>query len=118
MATLSSHTLNGSDGTHAGGVAVALYRINADQSRTLVFDSQMDAGGRLQQSFELTAEDCECPHELVFQSGAYFMERGTIKTGAPRVEEIVLRFKMPDPDGKYHMPVILNPNSYSTWWSA
>ena len=118
MATLSSHTLNGSDGTHAGGVAVALYRINDDQSRTVVFDSHMDAGGRLQQSFELTETDCDCPHELVFQSGDYFLKKGVVQSEALRVEEIVLRFKMPDPDGKYHMPVILNPNSYSTWWSA
>jgi len=29
-----------------------------------------------------------------------------------------LRFAMPDPEGTYHMPIILNPNSYSTWMSS
>ena len=34
------------------------------------------------------------------------------------VEQIALRFGMPDREGSYHMPVILNPNSYSMWCSA
>ena len=28
MATVSSHTLNSVDGTHAGGIAVTLFRVN------------------------------------------------------------------------------------------
>jgi len=34
------------------------------------------------------------------------------------VQEIALRFVMPDAEGAYHMPIILNPNSYSTWMSS
>jgi 5-hydroxyisourate hydrolase len=58
MATITSHTLNGSDGTHAGDIPVTL------------------------------------------------------------TTQIVVRFAMHDPDGAYHMPVILNPNSYSMWSSC
>jgi 5-hydroxyisourate hydrolase len=32
--------------------------------------------------------------------------------------EIVLRFAMPDPASRYHMPVILSPHGYSVWWSS
>ena len=30
MATLTSHTLNGTDGTHAGGIKVILTNLNSD----------------------------------------------------------------------------------------
>ena len=33
------------------------------------------------------------------------------------VEEVVIRFKMPNKNKKYHFPIILSPNSYSIWWS-
>jgi 5-hydroxyisourate hydrolase len=33
------------------------------------------------------------------------------------VTQIALRFAMTDPEGAYHMPIILNPNSYSMWTS-
>jgi 5-hydroxyisourate hydrolase len=114
MATISSHTLNGTDGTHAGGVGVGLYRINADDSRSLFFETAMDEGGRLSETFDMTGADSELQFELVFQTGAFF---GASLDEVPRVDEVVLRFRMPDPDGKYHMPIIINPNSYSTWWS-
>lgn len=118
MATISSHTLNGTDGSHAGGVGASLYRINEDNTRTAIFDTATDEGGRLVEDFVLTEQDSERQFELVFQASAFFVAAGFVQATKHRVDEIVLRFRMPDPDGKYHMPVILNPNSYSTWWSA
>ena len=117
MAQISSHTLNGTDGSHAGGIAVSLQRINADQTRTEIFETVMDEGGRLVESFQMTVDDSEHQFELVFQAGDYFRGQGLIDNKDLRVDEVVLRFRMPDPEGRYHMPVILNPNSYSTWWS-
>ena len=34
------------------------------------------------------------------------------------MDQIVIRFSMLNPDGKYHIPVIISPNSYSVWWSG
>ncbi len=118
MASISSHTLNGTDGSHAGGVAVALFRINEDGTRTVFFETAMDEGGRLAETFDMTDADTKLQFELVFQAGAYFTAQGQVSRSSHRVDEVVLRFRMPDPNGKYHMPVILNPNSYSTWWSV
>ena len=47
MATLSTHTLNSVDGTHAGGISVTLTRIDADGRRTELFRQATDEGGRL-----------------------------------------------------------------------
>ena len=70
MAKVSSHTLSGVDGSHAGGIAVRL--INLTTGRT-VFDTKMDDGGRLIQ--EVAAPDPEGRYELVFQTGAYWQAR-------------------------------------------
>lgn len=111
MATLTSHTLNGSDGTHAGGIAVSLRNL---ASGAVVLTSEMDAGGRLAEHINPEDIDPGATYELVFDTAGYWASRGTPAT----VRQIALRFSMPDPDGAYHMPVILNPNSYSMWCSA
>ena len=115
MAVVSSHTLNGTDGTHAGGIAVCLTRMGDTDP---LFVTEMDAGGRLSEQVDLSGADPEDMYQLTFQTGAYWAARGLPKGGERIIGEIVLRFLMPDPNGKYHMPVILNPNSYSTWASG
>ena len=39
MAVVSSHTLNGVDGTHAGGIAVSLRNLSSGE---MLFDTAMD----------------------------------------------------------------------------
>ena len=95
MATVSSHTLNSVDGSHAGGIAVRL--VNLATGAT-VFDTVMDDGGRLQQQIGPT--DARATYELVFQTGAYWQERVAHDHGARIMAEVVIRFTMPDPDGR------------------
>jgi 5-hydroxyisourate hydrolase len=116
-ATLSSHLLNGADGTHAEGVRVTLTRITRER-RDIIFDAETDPGGRLVQEVDLTAADGHCIYELVFATGPYWSARQPDRLTHQIVKEIVIRFEMPDPQGRYHIPVITSPNSYSTWWSG
>ena len=111
MAMLTSHTLNGSDGTHAGSITVTLTNLI---TRAVTFTSQMDESGRLSQSIPPQDVDPTATYELVFDTGPYWAARKMPAT----VTQIALRFPMQDPDGAYHMPVILNPNSYSMWSSS
>ncbi len=113
MATVSSHALSGVDGSHAGGIAVRL--VNLTTGRT-VFDTAMDDGGRLLQ--EVAAPDPAATYELVFQTGAYWQGRVQGAHGTRIMDEIVVRFAMPDPDGRYHIPVIVSPHGYSLWSST
>ena len=113
MATVSSHTLNGTDGTHAGGIVVTMTGPNG-----VVFQAEMDEGGRLSQDIHPAQIDQNAIYELVFQTGPYWLTRSIPRTGPQIMDEIALRFRMPDPDARYHMPIILSPNGYSCWWSA
>ena len=113
MAVVSSHTLNGADGTHAADIKVRLVNINTGNE---LFASETDTGGRLQETVDLTGADPADRYELVFDTGRFWAMQGV--THSQRVDEIVLRFAMPDPAARYHMPIILSPNSYSTWASV
>ena len=47
MAIITSHTLDGSNGSHAGGISVYLKNLNSNQ---IVFQTSMDSGGRLNET--------------------------------------------------------------------
>lgn len=113
MATVTSHTLNGIDGSHAGGIAVRL--VNLTSGETL-FDTKIDGGGRLRQ--EIASPDPGATYEMVFHTGAYWAGRAENTHGARIMSEVVVRFTMPDPQGRYHIPLILSPNAYSLWCST
>lgn len=116
MATISSHTLNGTNGTHAGDIKVTL--VNRDSGETL-FSTNMDSGGRLNETLPPDKVDIHARYELTFQTGNYWATQDLSQgiSHSQLIDEIVLRFQMPDPDARYHMPVILSPNSYSIWSS-
>lgn len=115
MAVVSSHTLNGVDGTHAGGIKVELRRLG---DVAPLFAATMGDGGRLSENVELTGADPDAMYEMVFHTAAYWAARGLPQGAGRIIPEVVLRFSMPDPDGRYHMPIILSPNGYSTWASG
>ena len=117
MATLSTHTLNAADGSHAGGVAIHLLRIGPAGERTTLFAKATDAGGRLNEKLDLTGADPSVQYELVFQTGRYFAAQSATAVPGQAQQEVVLRFAMPDPDGAYHMPLIMAPNGCPAWWS-
>ena len=110
MATLTSHTLNGTDGSHAGAIKVKLIEVDGQT----IFETEIDDGGRLKQEIEPSKINPSSIYELTFETGQYWLERGFEQI----MDQVVLRFKMPDTEGSYHMPIIINPNSYSTWWSS
>ena len=118
MATLSTHTLNSVDGTHAAQVGIALLRIAPDGARTSIFDKSTDTGGRLSERIDPALVDPAADYELVFQTGAYFATRGLALPGLRLQKEVVIRFCMPDPQAAYHMPLVMAPNGYSVWLSS
>ena len=110
MAKITSHTLDGFGGNHAAGIEVFLIDT---KTGLRMFRAKMDEGGRL--SIEIESEDINpnTIYELVFKTQAYWAALGI----PSRLSEVVLRFQMEDPNGSYHMPIIINPHSYSTWIS-
>ena len=110
MATLSSHLLNSVNGTHAEGVKVVIYQINSNGDKKNFFETKTSKEGRILKDFDLSKEDCECDYEMICKIAEYFSEKKI-------VSEISVKFRMEDPNKKYHIPIIISPNGYSIWWS-
>ncbi len=114
MAIVSSHTLNGTNGTHAGEFPVRLINITKNSE---IFSTRMDNTGRLEENVDLSLTDEIDKFELIFDTGVYWNSFGLSSSDNQIISEVVLRFSMPNKNARYHMPLILSPNSYSTWSS-
>ena len=110
MAILSSHLLNSVDGTHASGVKVTINQINSLGAKKIFFKTETDNDGRILKDFKLSNDDCRCDYEMVCKTADYFSKKKI-------VSEIIIKFRMEDPEKKYHLPIIISPNGYSIWWS-
>jgi 5-hydroxyisourate hydrolase len=98
MATVSSHILDSVSGNHATGIRCQLFE------------------GRISESVEIEKANRDAKFELVIHNAAYFSMQSIDDDSM--VETIVIRFAMTDSHKRYHLPVMLSPHSYSTWWSS
>ena len=111
MAVVSSHILDSVSGGSAAGIRCELFQLQADSSKQIVFDVTADAEGRISETVVVDASSLGGEFELVMHAAGYF---GAEKAVVPTV---VIRFVIDDADKRYHLPVMLAPHSYSTWWS-
>ncbi len=117
MAILSSHLLNSVNGKHAGKVNIKIFIIDQNGNKDIFLKTLTDIGGRMSEEFSLSEKDKSCEFEMVVASGEYF-SRGSVEVLSERiVSEIVIKFTMKDNNKKYHIPIMMSPNSYSVWWS-
>ena len=110
MARISTHVLDTSRGEPARGVAIDLH-FCAKLVKTAV--TNMD--GRTDQPL-VSADRLETGvYELTFHAGDYFRATGVALTAPPFLDEVVVRFGVADPNGNYHVPLLLSPYGYSTY---
>lgn len=125
MATVSSHVLDAVRGCSAVGMRVVLQRIEEVVSaksgssaiavhKNTEFDVIANDEGRIIETVTINAA---ASYELVFYASDYFNMQGLGLKGRQIVDQAVVRLSLPDPDERYHIPIILSPHSYSLWWS-
>lgn len=114
MAHLSTHVLDTSRGLPAAGVIVELHTLQAG-GRTRVATGVTNADGRT--DAPLLSDDRLEPgvYELTFHAGDYFRRTGVPMTTPPFLDEVVVRFGVSDPMGRYHVPLLISPYGYSTY---
>ncbi len=114
MGRLSTHVLDTVNGRPAAGVSVALFRLSGE-SREPVVQTATNADGRTDAPL-MTGQAFQAgSYELVFQVGAYFRSIGTATADPPFLDVVPIRFQIADPDGHYHVPLLVSPWSYSTY---
>jgi 5-hydroxyisourate hydrolase len=102
--SLSTHVLDATRGEPAAGMRVRLYR--GDEQ---LLEARTDADGRIRDAF--APLEAGGVHRLVFETGAYFAERG-VDCFYP---EVAVCFAIEDPGRHYHVPLLLSPFAYSTY---
>ncbi|RKT56055.1 hydroxyisourate hydrolase [Saccharothrix australiensis] len=94
--TVSTHVLDAGRGRPVAGMAVRLER-----------DGETVAEGRTGVDGRVTGWPSDAPgvYRLVFDTGGV----------APFFPEVVLAFRVTDPDEHHHVPLLLSPFAYSTY---
>ena len=110
---LSTHVLDTYSGGPAEGVAVELWDMAG--SSQLVEHSVTNADGRTDRPLISGRPIPIAVYELRFNVGAYFAGRRAPTPDPPFLGIVPLRFAVAEPEGEYHVPLLVTPWSYSTY---
>jgi len=114
MARVSTHVLDTAHGTPAKGVTVELHRLHNGERQHLK-TMVTNADGRTNAPM-LAGERLETGvYELTFHAGDYLRSAGAPLADPPFLDQVVVRFGLAEPEGNYHVPLLLSPFGYSTY---
>jgi len=111
---LTTHVLDTALGKPAAGMTIMLYKISGQSHRKLL-EVIANADGRCDAPLLSGEELTVGIYELVFCAGAYLRASGQAGAGVLFLDEIPIRFGIPDAGQHYHVPLLLSPFSYSTY---
>ncbi len=110
MARISTHVLDTSSGMPAHNVVIDLH-FCSKLLKTVV----TNVDGRTDEAL-VSADRLETGvYELTFHAGDYFRAAGVELADPPFLDLVVIRFGVADPNGNYHVPLLLSPYGYSTY---
>jgi 5-hydroxyisourate hydrolase len=111
---LTTHVLDTARGKPAAGVVIALYRVSGNSHRKIA-ETVTNADGRTDGPLLEGKALKEGQYELVFFAGDYLRASGQAGEGTLFLDQIPIRFGVPDASQHYHVPLLLTPFSYSTY---
>lgn len=114
MGHLSTHVLDLAAGRPAAGIAVELRRLGPDGTGPVIAAAVTNADGRTDAPLLDGPAVTAGTYELLFAVGAYFAAAGTAADHA-FLDRVPVRFGVGDPNGRYHVPLLITPWSYSTY---
>lgn len=114
MGRLSTHVLDTAKGKPASGVKIMLYRVTGQKHRKMT-EVVTNADGRTDRPLLEGAALESGVYELVFCAGDYLRASGQAGEGILFLDEIPIRFGVPDASQHYHVPLLISPFSYSTY---
>jgi 2-oxo-4-hydroxy-4-carboxy-5-ureidoimidazoline decarboxylase len=111
---LSTHVLDNVSGRPAKGIRVTLYEVGAS-ARSLLREAVTNADGRTDQPLIGGGPLRIGSYELQFAVSDYFAASGTAQSDPPFLDVVPIRFSIAEPEGHYHVPLLVTPWSYSTY---
>ena len=109
---LSTHVLDTVKGRPAPGVPIALHEIGGS-GRALLKETVTNTDGRTDAPL-IAGEPLRIgTYELTFRMGDYFAGKGL--GGSSFIDVVPIRFSIAEPEGHYHVPLLVTPWSYTTY---
>jgi 2-oxo-4-hydroxy-4-carboxy-5-ureidoimidazoline decarboxylase len=104
--------------THSGrpapGLRVVLMEIG-ETARGVLADVRTNADGRTDAPLIGGVPLRIGTYELIFHAGDYLRSSGAKLSDPPFLDQIPIRFSIAEPEGHYHVPLLLTPWSFSTY---
>jgi 2-oxo-4-hydroxy-4-carboxy-5-ureidoimidazoline decarboxylase len=113
---LSTHVLDVHGGLPAQGVAIELCEVEPPAfSARAIKRVVTNADGRTDQPLIAGAPIAIALYELRFAVGDYFVREQAPTADPPFLDVVPVRFAVAEPEGHYHVPLLVTPWSYSTY---
>jgi 2-oxo-4-hydroxy-4-carboxy-5-ureidoimidazoline decarboxylase len=112
---LSTHVLDTYHGRPAAGVAVGLFEVLAGGGRRELARGVTNKDGRTEQPLIAGKPIPIAVYELQFTIGDYFAREEVVLSEPPFLDEVPVRFAVAEPEGRYHVPLLITPWSYTTY---
>ena len=111
---VTTHVLDTARGKPAAGVTITLYRVEG-AAHTKLAETVTNSDGRTDAPMLAGADLTVGVYELVFSAGAYLRASGQAAGAVLFLEDIPIRFGVPDAGQHYHVPLLISPFAYSTY---
>jgi len=112
---LSTHVLDVHGGHPAEGVVIQLYEIGAFGKTRAIKRAITNADGRTDQPLFAGTPIPIANYELHFVISDYFARQKVPISDPPFLGIVPVRFAVAEPEGRYHVPLLVTPWSYSTY---
>lgn len=112
---LSTHVLDAHSGRPASGVKIELYEVSSSGPQRQILTRTTNADGRTDRPLITDQPVPIAQYELRFDIGDYFGRLGTPIADPPFLGMVPIRFAVAEPEGHYHVPLLVTPWSYSTY---
>jgi 2-oxo-4-hydroxy-4-carboxy-5-ureidoimidazoline decarboxylase len=112
---LSTHVLDTHSGIAAAGVTIELLEVFANVAPRKLISSITGADGRTEKPLITEQPLPIARYEMRFHVGDYFARREVVLADPPFLDVVPMQFAVAEPEGHYHVPLLVTPWSYCTY---
>jgi 2-oxo-4-hydroxy-4-carboxy-5-ureidoimidazoline decarboxylase len=112
---LSTHVLDNHAGRPAKGMWIGLRELSGGDDPRLLVRVQTNADGRTDAPLISGRPVPMGQYELLFAVADYYRDRGVELPEPPFLDVVPVRFSIAEPEGHYHVPLLVTPWSYGTY---
>jgi len=112
---LSTHVLDTQAGRPAAGVTIELLELSANGEQRMIARAKTNRDGRTDEPLIAGRPLPIGRYELRFHVADYFAGLGARQDEPPFLDVVPVRFAVAEPEGHYHVPLLVTPWNYCTY---